>query len=64
MVTRSRRGRHSTRLDSWRRPGYDACSTASNHSMDQGSQGIAATDALQSTFVVACLAPSAVSIGL
>ena len=23
--------------------GYDACSTASNHSMDQGSQGIAAT---------------------
>jgi len=30
----------------------------------QQQQGIAATDALQSTFVVACLAPSAVSIGL
>jgi hypothetical protein len=29
--------------------GYDACSTASNHSMDQGAQGVAATLAVMDT---------------
>jgi hypothetical protein len=36
----------------------------SNFDQSQGDAGLTATDALQSTFTAACMAPSAISIGL
>jgi hypothetical protein len=42
----------------------DAAAILKSHFTDAMAQGAAASDALKSTFVAACLAPSAISIGL